>query len=1217
MFRKARRQSIRTQPCNPTQRESPFFPSARHDIAAKPKEGLSREPAQVHQMATQFRRHLSPLGVIMGKLCLGWVLGRFTDVSGNGLDLRSFGRPWTRLSGGVHSVLFLLCLTLLPASPAWGQATVSFLSPDRIAQGYPLNASTFRLQVSYDGFASAPAAIYWNNGGSFVQLPFSPNINPGQFSATVDAPAAISATLGNKTIRVCPVANPLNAGCTSDTLSEKLAVLRPQVTDVFPERVTQGAPAQVVDLEYILPRSDSPVGPPTVYLVNSQGQETLLTIDNYFGTEGQVDFRFVSVNVPATVFANLGIYKFRIVETYDVGPTPQQTDINAPQAGMEVVAPAQFTNSSPLPPAQVGVPYNTVIAATGGVPYPGEGDSYYFYFVDEGSTLPSGLFLAGSFDLTAPLQGTTNGPAGIYTFTLGVEDRFGIITTKQFRMGVQTPADPLSITTTTLPQARVGEFYFSPIAATGGVPGYTFAIAEGGRTLPTGLELQPDGTVVGVPTTQGTFIVDIYAEDSQLRQATKAISITILPPYPPVLLTSASPLPPATATQPYDFQFGVTGGRPPYFFYTGEVGNPPAGLTLSSTGRLTGTPTTPGTYQFGVGVFDSRAQEADSISDFKIYTLVVQEPVPPPEFITEANLPMGEVGTPYQAKLEATGGVAPLVFLVGVGNLPPGLGINENTGVISGTPTAVTEFTFPAEVRDARGRSATKFFKIVIVDERQPLVITTASPLPEASLGDPYSTPIVATGGLSPYAYSVTAGTPPAGLSLNPQTGILSGTPTQAGSSTFTVRVASSDNQESVTREFQIQVLSTVRLITQSPLPEGLVGSAYSLTFAAERGTPPYQFSVIDGQLPSGLTLNAATGALTGTPTAPFDGTFTVQVRDAATPPAQASRAYQLRILQPLEFTLLQLPAGTVNVPYQAQFGAQGGVAPYSFSLASGTLPSGISLTGTGLLAGTATSPSASTVVVRVTDSRGTTVDRNFTLNIQPQAVNGGSLSLSSAVGVSNTQNEVDVTISAPQSDEITGTVTLSVNSQTNPPVDDPTVQFISGGRTANFTIPAGQTSANFGQNPTARFQTGTTAATLVFTAAFRRNGQDATPSPAPQASLAIPVTPPTLSDVTVTRSGNALTVVIRGFAPERNITTAVLEFTRRPGAPGTSPERFDVNVSQAFQQWFSSTPSQQFGSQFRLTIPVTLSGDPADITGLSVRLAGPAGTGNTVTATF
>jgi hypothetical protein len=1117
------------------------------------------------------------------------------------------------------TVLLLLAMSGFFGSPLLAQTAegqVSDLYPAEIAQGYPLNApNEFRLTLYLTDFLGVPESVVWQNApGGPVTLPFAPNYTPSQFFVAVTAPQLISQALGQKTFRVCR-----NNGtiCTDVNTSATLSVVRARVTRVDPPRVTQGAADQIVDLEYILPRSDIAVGNPTVYLVNSQGQETALSVYSYFGGEGEINYRYVSVNVPATVFQNLALYKFRVVETYDVGPSPQTTDISVGQAGMEVVAPAEFTNSSPLPPAQVGQPYGPVtIAATGGVPQGGDGYEAYFYYVDSGQ-LPTGLFLNGSFDFTVPLQGTTEGPPGIYTFTLAVQDAFQIITRKQFRMGVQSPADPLSITTTTLPQGRAGEFYYNPVVVAGGVPGYTFAIAAGGRGLPPGLELQPDGNVVGVPTTQGTFIIDVYVEDSQLRQATKAISLTILPPYPPVLLTSTSPLPPATATQPYSFQFGVTGGRPPYFFYTGEAGNPPAGLSLSPTGLLSGTPTTPGTYQFGVGVFDSRAQDANSVSDFRMYTLVVREAVPPPVFITDALLPMGEVGTPYQAKLEATGGVAPLSFEVGVGELPPGLGINPQTGVISGTPTSVTEFTFPAQVVDARGQSSRKFFTIVIVDERAPLSITTTSPLPTATLGDPYSVAIAATGGLPPYAYAVTAGTLPAGLSLDPQAGTITGTPTQTGTSTFTIRVASSDNKESATRDFQIQVLSTVRLITQGPLPEGLVGSAYSVTFAAERGAQPYQFSVIDGQLPSGLTLNGATGALTGTPTAPFDGSFTLQVRDSATPPAVASRSYQIRILQPLELTLLQLPAGTVNVPYQAQFGAQGGVGPYSFSLVTGSLPSGITFTPSGLLAGAATTPGSTALVVRVTDSRGATAQRNFTLNIQPQAVSGGSLSLSSAVGVSNTQNEVDVTLSSPQPDEITGTVTLTVNPQTNPPVDDPTVQFITGGRTASFSIPAGQTSANFGQNPTARFQTGTTAATLVFTATFRRNGQDATPSPAPQASLAIPATPPTLSDLTVTRSGNALTIVVRGFAPERSISTAVLEFSRRPGAPGTNPERFDVNVAQAFQQWFGGSASQQFGSQFRLTIPVTLTGDPADITGLTVRLTGPAGTGNSLSATF
>ncbi|MDZ7639654.1 MAG: Ig domain-containing protein [Bryobacterales bacterium] len=1134
-----------------------------------------------------------------------------------GNDAAWRGQRWLRLLAPVWLLLF--CAAFLPA-----QGVLTSLFPDRVAQGYAANTGSFTTFIYFNSaFGGVPTTATWVNGpGGPVPLTILPT--PSSFFAEVTIPVAMTASLGLKEIQLC---RPEEGGnvCTNVAGSVKLSVVAPQVTSVAPAKVTQGVGSQTVSLEYLLPRSDNPVGNPTVYLVDSQGQETLLTVAEYFFSEGGVNERYVDVTVPASVFTAPGTLKFRVVETFNVNGAliPLTTNSAVAQATMEVVPPAQFVTASPLPPAQLGPPaqpYTTEIEATGGSPYPSEGgpeDGRYEYYTDGQNPPPAGLFLSGSFSRTATLSGTPTGPAGKFSFTVYVSDRFGVVSSKVYRIGVQTPATALSISTATLPQGRAGQFYLGTVAASGGIPSYEFSLLPGGRGLPAGLELEPDGDVIGVPTNSGTFIVDVRAEDSQLRQAVRAVSVTILPAFPPVLLTSASPLPPGRAGTAYSFQFNATGGLPPYTFFFSESGNPPPGLTLSFSGLLSGTPTTAGTYQFGVGVADSRLQEADTITDFRTYTLVIEEAVPPPQFLTEALLPMGEVGTPYSTRLETTGGVAPVRIVVGLGLLPAGLLINENTGVISGTPTNVGETGFLATVVDARGREGTRFFRINVVDERLPLSITTASPLPNAGIGEPYSTTITATGGLPPYAFAVSAGTLPPGMTLNPQSGAIVGTATQAGNFTFTVRVSSSAGEESVTREFQIQVLSTVRLITQSPLPDGLVGTAYSATIVAERGTLPYQFSVIDGQLPNGLTLNASTGTISGTPTAPFSGSFTLRVRDAATPTAEATRIYQIRILQPLELTVLQLPSGTVNVPYQLQFGAQGGVAPYTFSLLSGTLPSGVTLSPAGLLSGTATAPSTATLAVQVADAQGTTTQRNYPFSIQPQAVNGGSLSLSTSVGVSNTQNEVDVNVSAPQPDEITGSVTLTLNSATTPPVDDPAVQFIGGGRTASFTIPAGQTSANFGAAPTARFQTGTTAATLVFTAAFRRNGQDVTPDPAPLASLAIPVTPPTLTDVNVARGTSNLTIVVRGFAPERNITTAVLEFTRRAGTPGANPERFDVNVSQAFQQWFGGAASQPFGSQFRLTIPVTLTGDPADITGVTVRLTGPSGTGNSITASF
>ncbi|MCC7340360.1 MAG: putative Ig domain-containing protein [Bryobacterales bacterium] len=1026
---------------------------------------------------------------------------------------------------GWSRILSFTALLLLCASFATAQGVITSVYPGKVAQGYPLNASTFGVTIYFDAaFGGVPENATWVNApGGPQDLPFSST--PSTFFATLIAPSSMTATLGDKQIQICRGEGSV---CTVVAGSAKLQVVPAQVLEIDPARVTQGVAAQDVYLRYTLPRSNNPSKPPAVFIVNSDGVETPVAIAFYSTPEGEISDRFVQVTVPASYFASPATFKFRVVEEYDDDAnTPLTTDVSAAQAIMEVVPPARFITASPLPPAQLGPPaqpYSTEIVATGGTPFPSEGgpdEAYYMYYTDGDNPPPAGLFLSGSFSKTATLTGTPTAPAGKYSFPVYVEDYFGVVSSKVYRIGLQTPAPALTITTPSLQTGKLGLAYSGRVMAAGGVPGYEFSIAEGGRGLPAGLTLAPDGNVTGVPTTSGAFLVDVLAEDAQLRQVVRAVQINILPQFPPLVYTTSS------------------------------------------------------------------------------------------------MLPVGEVGTPYQAKLETSGGAVPVQFVVGVGLLPAGLVINESTGVISGTPTTVSQTTFLATARDAQGVETSGLFTIRVVDERLPLLITTASPLPPGGVGESYTATISATGGLPPYGFSVSAGALPPGLSLNPQTGVIGGNPTQEGSYTFTVRVSDTGGDTAVTREFVIQVLSGVRLVTQNPLPDGLVGAPYNLTFAAQSGVPPYVFSVIEGQLPSGITLNPATGEISGTPTAPFSGSFTLRVRDSATPAAVDSRTYQIRILQPLELTVLELPVGSVNVPYQVQFGAQGGVAPYSFSLLSGSLPAGITLSSSGQLSGTATAPATATLVVQVADTRGITAQRSYSLNIQALPVSGGSLSLSTAVGVSNSQNDVSVTISSPQSEVITGTVTLTLSGSGTPPIDDPAVQFIGGGRTASFTIAAGQTSATFGSSPSARFQTGTTAATLIFTATFQRAGQDATPSPAPRATLTIPVTPPTLTDLNVTRNASALTVVVRGFAPERNITTAVLEFTRRPGAPGANPERFDVNVAQAFQQWFGSAASQPFGSQFRLTIPVTLTGDPADITGVTVRLTGPSGTGNSLSATF
>ena len=145
-------------------------------------------------------------------------------------------------------------------------------------------------------------------------------------------------------------------------------------------------------------------------------------------------------------------------------------------------------------------------------------------------------------------------------------------------------------------------------------------------------------------------------------------------------------------------------------------------------------------------------------------------------------------------------------------------------------------------------------------------VITTASPLPPASVSTPYSLQLTATGGTGARTWSVAAGSSlPPGLALNPTSGAITGTPTQAGIFNFTAVVTDSLGVQG-TRLLAISVSSALTIVTPATLPTAQVGVAYSTTIAAAGGAPPYSFSTNSSVLPPGMVLNAVTGVLSGTP---------------------------------------------------------------------------------------------------------------------------------------------------------------------------------------------------------------------------------------------------------------------------------------------------------------------------------------------------------------
>jgi hypothetical protein len=162
------------------------------------------------------------------------------------------------------------------------------------------------------------------------------------------------------------------------------------------------------------------------------------------------------------------------------------------------------------------------------------------------------------------------------------------------------------------------------------------------------------------------------------------------------------------------------------------------------------------------------------------------------------------------------------------------------------------------------------------------LTITTPS-LPAGEVGVAYSQLISATGGTMPYSWSVTSGSLPAGLSLNPLTGVIVGTPTTDGTAVFLVQVTDAASV-TATMPYALTVNPSGTLtISTTSLPSAHVGVHYSRTLNATGGTLPRTWSITAGSLPSGLTLNTTTGAITGTPTSTGTSSFTARVTDAAT----------------------------------------------------------------------------------------------------------------------------------------------------------------------------------------------------------------------------------------------------------------------------------------------------------------------------------------------
>jgi|GEM_PF-495681 len=599
-----------------------------------------------------------------------------------------------------------------------------------------------------------------------------------------------------------------------------------------------------------------------------------------------------------------------------------------------------FTNGPPTTTAVLGTAYSFTCTASGS-PAP--------TFAVTAGALPTGLTLSSAGAITGTPTAT-----GTFTGTVTASNAAGTAT-QNFNITVnQVPAFTNGPPTTT---ATIGTAY-SFTYTTSGTPAPTFVVSLG--ALPTGLTLSSAGAITGTPTATGTFSGTVKATNTA-GNVTQNFSITVnqLP-----AITNGPPPTTGVVGTAYSFSYTTTGTPTPTFAVT--VGSLPTGLSLSTAGAISGTPTAAGTFTGTVTASNAAGTTTQNFS-ITVNQLPAFTNGPPPT--------TGVVGTAYSFSYTASGSPVP-TFTVSAGALPTGLSLSS-AGAITGTPTATGTFTGSVKATNTAG-NVTQNFSITV---SQLPAFTNGPPPTTGTIGTAYSFTYTASGSPTP-TFTVSAGALPTGLSLS-SAGVISGTPTVTG--TFTGTVKATNTAGNVTQDFSITVNQLPAFTNGPPPTTGVVGTAYSFTYTAT-GTPTPTFAVTVGGLPTGLTLSSA-GAITGTPTAGGVFTGTVTASNAA---GTTTQNFTITVNQVPAFTNGPPPTtGTIGTAYSFTYTASGYPAP-TFTVSAGALPTGLTLSSAGVISGTPTATGTFTGTVKATNTAGN-VTQNFsiTVNQLPAFTNG------------------------------------------------------------------------------------------------------------------------------------------------------------------------------------------------------------------------------------
>ena len=538
-------------------------------------------------------------------------------------------------------------------------------------------------------------------------------------------------------------------------------------------------------------------------------------------------------------------------------------------------------NSAPTKSGQTGVAFNYQITAA-----PGPAFTSYAAL----DTLPAGLSLNTG---TGAVTGTPTAVGGPTNVRLTGSNAFG--TSAQFTLAITITLGPPVITSSLAVSGGATVPFSYQITATN--PPHS---AFNATPLPAGLSVNTSSGLISgtpLPGTGGVYSVTLSATNATgTGSATLSLTISESPP----VITS-----PGTASgqtgSPFSYQITATNGTTGF----SATGLPP-GLTLNATsGLISGTPTSAGTFNATMTATNGSGSDTDPL----VITITLGPPT-----ITSASTAGGAQGFPFSYQITATN--SPTSF--GSTALPAGLTLNTTSGLISGTPTGTGTFNVTISATNATGTAT------------QPLTITigvgipviTSAPSASGGTGLAFLHQISATN--NPTSYGATG--LPAGLAINPATGLITGTPTAAG--TFSVNASATNATGTGTQALTITIsLRPPSVVTGTPIT-GVTGVPFSYVIQATGGATAFTAA----GLPPGLTLDGTTGFITGTPTAGGTYNVTVGVTNAA-----GTTTFTLTII--IAFPLPTVGDASASVPFETATPITLPVTGAAFTISIATLP--------------------------------------------------------------------------------------------------------------------------------------------------------------------------------------------------------------------------------------------------------------------------------------